>query len=79
MLMNGGAGKLISDPNCSAVTVATKAESPDAKIDSLYLAFLARKPNDEERKAATEALSTGWASATWHGRWRMCASFLFIQ
>src|SRR6185295_5094724 len=39
MLMNGGAAKLISDTNCAAVTVANSAESPDAKVDSLYLSF----------------------------------------
>ncbi len=40
MLMNGGAGQLISDPNCAAVTVAGNAATPDAKVESLYLAFL---------------------------------------
>jgi len=79
MLMNGGAGKLISDTNCAAVVAANKAETPDAKIDSLYLAFLGRKPLPEERTAATAALKTGlgisdvaWALAN-------VREFLFIQ
>jgi hypothetical protein len=79
MLMNGGAGKLISETNCAAVTVAGNASSDDAKIDSLYLAFLARKPTAEERPIATQALTTGlgisdiaWALAN-------TREFLFIQ
>jgi len=79
MLMNGGASKLITDTNCAAVTVAGSASSDDAKIDSLYLAFLARKPTAEERPAATQALTTGlgisdiaWALAN-------TREFLFIQ
>ena len=79
MLMNGGAGKLISDTNCAAVVTASKADSPEAKVDSLYLAFLGRKPLPEESAAATEALKTGlgisdvaWALAN-------TREFLFIQ
>ena len=79
MLMNGGAGKLISETNCAAVTVAGSATSDDAKIDSLYLAFLARKPTATERPLATQALTTGlgisdiaWALAN-------TREFLFIQ
>jgi hypothetical protein len=79
MLMNGGASKLITDTNCAAVTVAGSASSDDAKIDSLYLAFLARKPTAEERPTATQALTTGlgisdiaWALAN-------TREFLFIQ
>ncbi len=79
MLMNGSAGKLINDPNCAAVTFAGKAESADAKIDALYLAFLARKPLPEERAAATQALTGGlgisdvaWALAN-------TREFLFVQ
>ena len=79
MLMNGGAGKLISETNCAAVTLAGNAASDDAKIDSLYLAFLARKPTAAERPVATQALTTGlgisdiaWALAN-------TREFLFIQ
>jgi hypothetical protein len=79
MLMNGNAGKLVSENNCAAVTAAQEAETPDAKIDSLYLSFLARKPTDEERTTATQALTTGlgitdvaWALAN-------TREFLFIQ
>jgi hypothetical protein len=79
MLMNGGASKLISDTNCAAVTVAESGATPDAKVESLYLAFLARKPIDSERTAATKALTTGlgisdvaWALAN-------TREFLFIQ
>jgi len=79
MLMNGGAGKLISDTACTAVKVAGSAESADAKVDSLYLAFLGRKPLPEERTAAAEVLTSGlgisdvaWALAN-------VREFLFIQ
>jgi hypothetical protein len=79
MLMNGGASQLISDTNCAAVTVAGAAGTPEAKVESLYLAFLARKPVDTERAAATKALTTGlgisdvaWALAN-------TREFLFIQ
>jgi hypothetical protein len=79
MLMNGGAGKLISESNCAAVTAAGQASSDDAKVDSLYLAFLARKPAPEESTVATQSLTTGlgisdiaWALAN-------TREFLFIQ
>jgi hypothetical protein len=79
MLMNGGAGKLVSETNCAAVTVAGNAKSDDEKIDSLYLAFLGRKPTAAERPVAASALTTGlgisdvaWALAN-------TREFLFIQ
>jgi hypothetical protein len=79
MLMNGGAGKLISDTNCAAVTAAGTAATPEAKVDALYLSFLARTPAAEERTAATQSLTTGlglsdvaWALAN-------TREFLFIQ
>jgi hypothetical protein len=79
MLMNGGASKLISDTNCAAVTLAEGAANPEAKVESLYLAFLARKPVESERTAAAKALTTGlgisdvaWALAN-------TREFLFIQ
>jgi len=79
MLMNGGAAKLISETNCAAVTAAGNASSPEAKVDSLYLAFLARKPTAEERPIATQSLTTGlgisdiaWALAN-------TREFLFVQ
>ena len=79
MLMNGGAGKLISETNCAAVTAAGNAKSDEDKIDSLYLAFLGRKPTDEERPVATKSLTTGlgisdiaWALAN-------TREFLFVQ
>ncbi|MEO6784580.1 MAG: DUF1549 domain-containing protein [Chthoniobacteraceae bacterium] len=79
MLMNGGAGKLISDTNCAAVSAAGNAKSAEEKVDSLYLSFLARKPTAEERPVATQALTTGlgisdvaWALAN-------TREFLFIQ
>jgi hypothetical protein len=79
MLMNGGAGQLISDANCAAVTVAGNAATPDAKVESLYLAFLGRKPVESERTIAKQALTTGlgisdvaWALAN-------TREFLFIQ
>jgi len=79
MLMNGGAAKLISETNCAAVTAAGNASSPEAKVDSLYLAFLARKPTAEERPVAMQSLTTGlgisdiaWALAN-------TREFLFVQ
>jgi hypothetical protein len=79
MLMNGGAGQLISETNCAAVTTAGNAKTDDEKIDSLYLSFLGRKTTADERPAATKALTTGlgisdiaWALAN-------TREFLFIQ
>ncbi len=79
MRMYGGAGKLISDGTCAAVTVAGQANSAGAKVDSLYLSLLARKPLAEERAESTKALSGGltlsdvaWALAN-------TREFLFIQ
>lgn len=79
MLMNGSAGKLVSDTNCAAVVTAGNAESPDAKIDSLYLAFLARKPTAEERPAATQALTTGLGITDIAWTLANTREFLFIQ
>jgi hypothetical protein len=79
MLMNGGVGQLLSDPNCAAVVAAGNGKTDDEKVDSVYLAFLSRKPTDKERTAAKGALKTGlglsdvaWAVAN-------TREFLFIQ
>ncbi len=79
MLMNGGAGKLISDTNCAAVSVAGNAKSEEEKIDSLYLAFLARKPTAEERPVATSALTTGLGISDIAWTLANTREFLFIQ
>ena len=79
MLMNGGAGKLISETNCAAVTVAGNAKTEEEKIDSLYLAFLGRKPTAEERPVATAALTTGLGITDIAWTLANTREFLFIQ
>jgi hypothetical protein len=79
MLMNGGASKLVTDTNCAAVIAAGNASSDDAKIDSLYLAFLGRKPTAEERPAATQALTTGLGISDIAWALVNTREFLFIQ
>lgn len=79
MLMNGGIGQLMSDTNCAAVATASQQKTPAEKLDSVFLAFLSRKPTEAERPDATGALTTGlgindvaWALAN-------TREFLFIQ
>ncbi len=79
MLMNGGASKLITDTNCAAVAAAEKAASTDAKVDSLYLAFLGRKPTDEERPVATQAMTTGLGMSDLAWALVNTREFLFVQ
>jgi hypothetical protein len=79
MLMNGGAGKLISETNCAAVTAAGNAKTDEEKINSLYLAFLARKPTAEERPVATAALTTGLGISDIAWTLANTREFLFIQ
>ena len=79
MLMNGGAGQLISETNCAAVTAAGNAKSDDEKVDSLYLSFLARKPTAEERPVATQALTTGLGISDIAWTLANTREFLFIQ
>lgn len=79
MLMNGGVGQLISDPNCFAVVAAGAAKSDDEKVDSLYLAFLGRKPNDTERGVAKSALTTGLGLSDVAWTLANTREFLFIQ
>ena len=79
MLMNGGASKLITDTNCAAVTAAGSASSADAKLDSLYLAFLGRKPTAEERPVATQAMTTGLGISDIAWALVNTREFLFVQ
>ncbi len=79
MLMNGNVGQLISDPNCAAVVAAGNEKTPDEKVDSLYLAFLARKPNDAERTASKAALTTGLGLSDVAWTLANTREFLFVQ
>jgi len=79
MLMNGGIGQLVSDPNCAAVVAAGGAKTDDEKVDALYLAFLARRPNDAERVAAKGALTTGLGLSDVAWTLANTREFLFIQ
>ncbi len=79
MLMNGSIGELISDPNCAAVVAAGTAKSDDEKIDTLYLAFFARKPTDPERTAARGALTTGLGLSDLAWTLVNTREFLFLQ
>lgn len=79
LMMNGGVGQLVSDPNCAAVVAANAGKSETEKINAVYLAFLSRPPNATERTAAQTALHSGlglndlaWALAN-------TREFLFIQ
>jgi hypothetical protein len=78
-LMNGGIGKLVSEPNCAAVAAAGKVSSDDAKVDALYLSFLSRKPTAEERPVATEALADGLGISDLAWTLANTREFLFIQ
>jgi hypothetical protein len=79
MLMNGGVGELISDPNCAAVVAAGKAATDDEKIDALFLAFLSRKPTDTERAAAKHGRADGLALGDLAWTLANTREFLFIQ
>jgi hypothetical protein len=79
ILMNGGVGQLISDPNCAAVVAAGKAATDDEKVDALYLAFLARKPNGNERSVAKGALTTGLGLSDVAWTLANTREFLFVQ
>ncbi len=59
MLMNGGIGQLVSDSNCAAVVAANTKPDNNAKVDTLYLTFLARRPNADERRSAAASLESG--------------------
>lgn len=79
LLMNGGVGQLISDPNCAAVVAASAAKSEDEKIDSLYLAFFSRKPTGDERTATKAALAGGLALNDVAWTMLNAREFLFVQ
>jgi hypothetical protein len=79
LMMNGGVGQLVSDPNCAAVVAAGTARTTDEKIDSLYLSFLARRPEAGERTAAQSALSGGLGLNDLAWTLANTREFLFIQ
>ncbi len=78
-MMNGNVGQLISDTNCAAVVAAGAAKSDDEKLDSLYLAFLSRKPSDTERTAARDARAGGLALSDLAWTLLNTREFLFIR
>jgi len=79
LLMNGGVGQLVSDPNCAAVVAAGAGRTADEKIDSLYLSFLARRPDAGERTAAQSALNGGLGLNDLAWTLANTREFLFIQ
>ena len=79
LMMNGGIGQLVSDPNCAAVVSASVGKTPDEKIDALYLAFLGRRPNTGERTATQAALRDGLALNDVAWTLANTREFLFIQ
>ncbi len=79
MLMNGGIGQLVSDPNCAAVAAAGRAGTDNAKLDVLYLSFLSRKPTAAERAVALPALKTGLGAGDLAWTLANTREFLFIQ
>ena len=62
-LMNGAVGRTVSDPKASAVAIASAAKSPEAQVDSLYLALLSRHPRPDELAKSTRALAAGLTPA----------------
>ena len=79
LMMNGGIGQLLSDPNCAAVVAAGGAKSDDEKIASLYLAFLSRQPAADELTTAKAALTGGLALTDIAWTLANTREFLFIQ
>ena len=79
LMMNGGVGQLVSDPKCAAVVAASTGKTATEKIDSLYLSFLARRPNAAERTAAQSALSGGLGLNDLAWTLANTREFLFIQ
>ena len=79
LMMNGGVGQLVSDPNCAAVVAASTGKTAAEKIDTLYLSFLARRPNADERTAAQSALSSGLGLNDLAWTLANTREFLFIQ
>jgi hypothetical protein len=78
-LMNGGVGKLVSEPASAAVTAAALEKTTEGQIGSLYLSFLARRPLPEEAAAAQKALSGGLAPADLAWALANTREFLFIR
>ncbi len=58
-LMNGPVARLLTDPKSHAVQAASREPSPAEQVQSLYLAFLSRKPNSAEAASALKALEGG--------------------
>lgn len=79
MRMNGVAGRLVRDPGCDAVALAGQASSDAGRVDSLYLSFLSRKPNPEEREETTGALASGLSLSDVAWVLSNMREFLFIQ
>jgi adenine-specific DNA glycosylase len=67
MLMNGEAQKVMRNPRSLVLATALKQETPEAKVESLYLSFLSRRPTAAEMAAAKEGLAGGLTAAdlTW--------------
>lgn len=79
LMMNGGIGQLVSDPNCAAVVAAKAAKSNEEQIAALYLAFLSRSPNASESAAARVALDAGLGLGDLAWTLANTREFLFVQ
>jgi len=59
MLMNGNVQNVISNKDALALKSATLQPSREKQIESLYLSFLGRMPNADEKTKVLNALSQG--------------------
>jgi hypothetical protein len=57
--MNGEAQRVIGQDDSLAVQTAAAMESPEQRVESLYLSFLSRKPTPDELGNAVAALTNG--------------------
>jgi hypothetical protein len=78
-MMNGSVGRLVSDTRAEAVMAAEAAKTPEAKVTSLYLSFLARRPTAPELAAATRSLGDGLAVTDLAWVLANTREFLFIR
>jgi hypothetical protein len=78
-MMNGSVGRLVSDTRAEAVMAAEADKTPEAKVTSLYLSFLARRPTAPELAAATRSLGDGLAVTDLAWVLANTREFLFIR
>ena len=78
-MMNGAMGRLVADGESTAVLAAAKERDPAARVTSLYLAYLSRRPTPTELAAAGRSLESGLSLADLAWVLANTREFLFIQ